>query len=145
MRLIFGCAITQYFLALLAPSPWWVPDLVLIGLILGVMAEPSRWLTLSLCAGLFHALTAIRHPGVFFIGDLVIGGLTWIAPTPWDMTPRQLERILVGVSSVALMAVACWLDELWSMALVGLMLWRMGLTLLSVGLVRRLVPLRDQP
>ena len=145
MFLIFGCAMTQYLLALLAPSPWWVPDLVLIGLILGVIAEPSRWLTFSLCAGAFHALAAVRHPGVFFIGDLAIGGLTLIAPAPWDMAPRQLEGVLVGVSSVALMAVACWLDELWSMALVGLMLWRMSLTLLSVGLVRRLVPLRDQP
>ena len=137
MRLLIGCAMAQYVLALCSPSPWWVPDLVLVALILGVTRTPAKWLNLSICAGLLQALSAARHPAVLFVVDVLIGGLIWLAPRLADMSTGQLQRAAIGLSSIFMMGMMCWLDELWSVVLLGLLLWRLSLTLLSAELVRQ--------
>ena len=40
MRLLAACWLTHALLAQAIPSPWWVPDVTLVGLVLSVTRSP---------------------------------------------------------------------------------------------------------
>jgi len=142
---LLGCAAAHLALALMSPSPWWVPDLTLVGLILSVGRFPSRWLGLSGAAGLLTMAWAIRSFGPMFAGYLLIGWATRVVGHRWDATDLRIESWLAGAGSLLLTLGAFWLDDQWSATLLLLMAVRTALTCATVGLVHHLAAQVGRP
>ena len=138
MQLLIGCWIVQLVLAQAMPSPWWVPDLIVAGLIVAVIRQPSRWMTLSVMASLCQALWALRAPGQLMGSYLAVGGVTAVVHTRWDLTDRRLQLLLVMAASVMMTGVGFWLDEVWSAPIIAAALLRLGLTVISLAVITQI-------
>jgi len=134
-----GCLTAHVIAAGLLTSPWWVPDLTLIGLVLVVIRAPQRWVIFSIVAGLSTAAWAIRSSSPVFLSYLLIGWMTQRIAKQWNAMDLHVQWLLVGVASTALTFGFIWLDDLWSWPVVGLGLMRTVFTALSVPIVRSLM------
>ena len=142
--LLLICAAAHMALVLISPSPWWVPDLTLVGLVLSVARSPSRWPALSGAAGLLTMAWAVRSFTPMFVGYLLIGWVIRMAGHRWDATDLRIESWLAGGGSLLLTLGGFWLDDQWSPALLFLMVLRMALTCGAVVLVHHLVARGDR-
>ena len=134
-----GCLLAHALLARLAPSPWWVPNLTLVGLIVGLAREPRHWVALSGAAGLFTMMWAVRFPQPILLGYLLIGGGVRTLAQHWDLSDARVQALLIGLASAAMTASSLWLDHLWSLALVGLAGIHVAVTLLAAPVARRVM------
>ncbi|MDP3704199.1 MAG: hypothetical protein Q8R78_07405 [Candidatus Omnitrophota bacterium] len=115
-------------LALASPSPWWVPDLTLVGLVLAVGRSPARWFACTVFAGLLTVAWAVRFPGQVFAGYLLIGWVSHLLSRHWDVTDLRIECFLVAAGSLCLMAGMLWLEDLWSLRVLLLTVVRTAVT-----------------
>lgn len=128
----------------MSPSPWWVPDLTLVGLVLSVVRSPARWLALSGWAGLITMAWAVRFPGPILAGYLFIGWASQMLARQWHATDLRIECLLVAIGSLSLTLGTLWLDDLWSPVLLLLTGIRAALTCAAVPLVHHLAVRRPQ-
>ena len=145
MSWLAGCLIAHAVLARAVPSPWWVPDLTLVGLLLAVAKAPSRWLLLSVVAGLFTMVWAVRFPKQVFLSYVALGWVVQMLGRQWDATDPRVQVGMVGLASALLTLGGLWLDELWSFPLLGLSMVRVAMTLLAVPCVRHVTERRVRP
>jgi hypothetical protein len=145
MPLVIICSVAHLALAMVIPSPWWVPDLTLVGLVLAVTRRPSRWWLLSGAAGLLTMVWAVRSTGPIFAGYLLIGWAVRLAGRQWDATDLRIESGLVASASLVLTMGAFWLDDLWSPILLVFMGLRTALTCSMVPLVHHLAARVGRP
>jgi len=138
MGLLLGCLAAHHLAAMAVPSPWGVPDLTVIGLVLAIVKQPQRWLSLSAIAGIFMMAWAIRFPVPVFLGAVGYGWLAWRTTRQWDLTDRRVVGAVVGITSALSTFGLLWLHELWSPPLVGLAALRVAVTTLCVPAVRLL-------
>jgi len=138
MLIIGGCLLAQWIAALLAPSAWWTPDLLLIGMILAIRARPSRWMAYALAAALSQLAWAVR-PWPLLLSHLVVAGFVSLAFTRWDPNDRRLQLMVVGIAGAVPLGVMLWVEALWSLPLLGCAAWRLSLTVMCFPLLRRLV------
>ena len=85
-----ACAVGHVALDGLIASPWCVPDLTLVGMILVVMRAPSAWWAASLAAGFLTAAWAIRGAPSIFVLYLAAG---------WSLAAMALLRALATVTA----------------------------------------------
>ena len=142
MLILVGCLAAHGFLADLVPSPWWVPDVTLVGLILAIERLPRQWLLFSATAGISMMVWAVRFPQPVFLGYLGFGGVVRLLARQVDANDLRVQCFTAGLASMALSLGALWLDGLWSLPLFGLMSVRVLLTTMTVPFVRRLVERR---
>ena len=133
-----SCMAAHLALANISRSPWWVPDLTLVGLVLSVVRSPTRWLSLSGWAGLITVVWAVRFPGPIFTGYLLVGWASQVVARQWDATDLRIECLLAAAGSFLLMLGMLWLDDAWSPLLLALTGLRAALTCGVVPLVHRL-------
>ena len=139
MIVLVACLLAHALIAQTVSSPWWVPDLTLVGLVLAVGIRPARWLAASLVAALFSFLWAIRFSGQLFTGSLLCGWLASRVGTRWDATDVRVQA-LVALLACALMTFGMmWLENLWSLPLLSVALIHVAITGLCVPTVRRLL------
>lgn len=131
-----ACAMVHVLLAQIVPSPWWVPNLTLVGAVLGICRAPSKWLMVSALAGLFMFPWAIRCPTQLILGYLACGWLIQVLATQWDIDEGRIQSVVALVASSGMTFGALWLEDLTSLPLIGLALIHVALTTLSVPLVR---------
>ena len=137
MGVLLSCLAAHAAMAGLLPSPWWVPDLTLAGLILAISRTPHRWMLLSGMAGLLTVVWVVRFPHVVLVGSL---GLGWIVRTlarQWDVTDLRLQCLIVAVASLLTTFGWLWLEGLWSLPLVAFAVVRVLMTSVSVPIIRR--------
>ena len=127
-----GCVVAHLALALASPSPWWVPDLTLVGLVLAVGRYPARWFALAVFAGLITVVWAVRFSGQVFAGYLLIGLVSHLLSRHWDVTDLRIECLLVAAGSLCLMVGMLWLEDLWSLRVLLLTVVR---TVVTCGVV----------
>ena len=132
-----GCVIAHLALAMISPSPWWVPDLTLVGLILAVGRAPARWLAFSVLAGLITAVWAVRFPGQLVAGYLLIGWVSQLLSRHWDAADLRIECLSAAAGSLFLMVGMLWLEDLWLLRLLLLTVLRAAVTCGAVPLVHR--------
>lgn len=132
------CLLAHALLAHLIASPWWVPDLTLVGLVLVVSAASTHWLIASVIAGLFIMAWAGRFPAQGFLSYVLCGAIVQLAARRWDTTDARVQGVVVVGASVALTLGLLWVEGLWSVPILGLAAVRIALTALSLPLARRL-------
>jgi len=120
MGMLLGCLMAHSLLAASVPSPWWVPNLTLAGLVLAIGRSSRRWLILSGVAGLWTAMWAVRFPEAVFLGYLGCGWLAQELSRRWDMAEARVQSGLVGMASLLMTVGTLWLEGLWSVPLLGL-------------------------
>ena len=145
MVILFGCVLTHVVMAGLAPSPWWVPDLTLIGLILGIVMRPQRWLPLSLIAGLFMSSLAVRFPEAIFASYVVVGVTLRVLATEWQVQDVRVETVATGTAAAFVTLLGLWLDRSWSLAVLGMAGGRVALTCAAMLVVRWLMGVGEMP
>jgi hypothetical protein len=138
MTLFVSCLIGHVALAAVIPSPWWVPDLTLIGLVFAIIRAPERWLGWSVAAGIFSMAWAIRWPRALLIAYLGVGALLWWLAQRVDVSDARIQRLALIVASAGLSLTWLWMDEAWSWPLLGLVVVRTAVTLLAAMMVRAL-------
>ena len=134
---LVGCAVAHLALAMISPSPWWVPDLTLVGLILSVGRAPARWLAFSVLAGLITAVWAVRFPGQLVAGYLLIGWVSQLLSRHWNAADLRIECLHAAAGSLFLMVGMLWLEDLWLLRLLLLTVLRAAVTCGAVPLVHR--------
>ena len=138
MALLIGCVVTHALLAHLIASPWWLPDLTLVGLVLAVGRRPAQWLIASLVAALLPVVSAVRFSGQLFSAYLVCGWLVQLVGRRWDAADGRVQGAMVLMATAALTLGAIWLEDLWSLPLLGSAGLRVAATGLCVPLIQRL-------
>jgi len=121
------------------PSPWWVPDLSLVVLVIVVARVPDRWLSLSWLAGVFKMTWAVRFPGQILVSTLFVGWVVQALSRRLDTTDPRTEWLIVGLASLCLTLGALWVEELWTVPLMGLAVVHVSLTVLAVPLARQVL------
>jgi hypothetical protein len=138
---VLTCGVIAHLaLAMVIPWPWAVPDLTLVGLVLGVTRSPSRWWLLSAAAGLLTMGWAVRSAGPVIAAYWLIGWAIRLAGRHWDATDVRIASGLVGGASLLLTLGAFWLDDVWSPVLLSFMVLRIALTCAMVPLIHSLAP-----
>ena len=135
MGLVWSGLIVQWLLAQGLPSVWWVPDLLAIGLVIGVVRQPGRWLECSMVAGLGAMVWAIRHPALTALAYVSIGGIVRAAGWRWDLTDRRLQAELAFLAAALSAGPALWVDGLWSAPAAWRWLLRASVTGLAAWMV----------
>ena len=138
MVVLLGCLAAHIVIAGLLPSPWWVPDLTLVGLIVAIGRSSDRWAVCSGLTGLTTAIWAIRFPQLILAGSLFLGWIVHALAKQWDITDLRLQWLLVAVLSCVTTFGWLWLEDLWSLRLIGIGFVHVLMTSLSVPLIRRL-------
>ena len=136
MRLLILCLFAHAWLALAVPSPWWTPDLTMVGLVLSVSRRPERWLPLSLLAGLFAMAWAVRLAGPVFLSCLAVGAGVRLWTRHWDADDPRVELLLVGAACLLMLAGSFWFGGVWSFRLAGWGLVQTAVTCAALPLVR---------
>ena len=139
MAILLSCLLAQAWLAHAIASPWWVPDLTVVGLMVAVTRTPHRWLPLSLVAGAATMVWMIRFAAPLLLGYVTFGWVLQVLITHWEISDWRLRSTLAALVSLLLTLTALWLDETWSLTLLALLLARAFLTALAVPVVQRLV------
>ena len=134
-----GCLGGHLLLANMVPSPWWVPDLTLVGLVLAGARAPRSWLLLSAVAALISIGWTVRWVVPVTMGYLAIGGVGSFVGRQWDATDRRIEGLLVAAASVWLTLGALWLEGLWSARLIALAGIHVAVTCVVVPLVHQVM------
>ena len=137
MIVLLGCLMAHVALSMMITSPWWVPDLTLVGLLLAIFALPSEWVLYASVASLATMVWAVRFPVPIAMSYLVIGMVTQLLTRQWDTTDVRVQCVVVSAASTLMTAGLLWLETLVSLRLVGLVFVRVMMTGLSVLIVRR--------
>ena len=136
LRMLVISLLAHGVVAGVVPSPWWTPNLTLVGLILAIAQTPTQWLTFSGLAGYWMVGWAIRFPVPILLSYLFFGWITQVLAKHWDARDLRVQCVMVGVASLLTMLEALWLDELWSLPLLGLMSAQVMVTVLAVPCAR---------
>ena len=142
MSLLLGCALAHLAAARFLASPWWVPDLTLVGLVLAVWYRPERWLLYAVTAGLLMLIWAVRFPVPVFLAYAGCGTLVRLAVGQLTVMDDRFQVLVTTILEAGLTGIFLWLEALWSLPLVGFALGRVALTGLSVLVVTRLTTQR---
>lgn len=124
-------------LARLVPVSWNVPNLTLVGLAQAAGSTPSRWLSLSLVAGLSSAIWAVRDPGALLVSYLAAGACARLVSGGLDTAEPRVQSLLAVILCVPLTTVWVWLDGHWSWTLAGWSLTHMSFTAAAALLLQR--------
>ena len=135
---MLGAMAAHAWLARAVSSPWVVPDLTLVGLVLSVAKTPVRWFACSVIAGLFMMGWAVRFPAQVFLSYVTLGWLVRALGRQWDATDPRVQTVMIGAASLLLTGGALWLEDLWSLSLFGWAMVRVALTVLAVPCARHL-------
>jgi len=139
-----GCLLVQALLAQVSPSPWWVPDLSLVSLLVLVSHVPAQWLPWSALAGLWVSVWALRVAWPLLLGYVALGWLVRRCAYALDTSDLSTQGLLVGLAAILLTLALVWVEHLWTLTVLGGALLRVIVTVLAVPVVRRVI-VRSSP
>ena len=134
MSLLLACLLLQYFSHGFA-SPWWVPDFVVAGLVFATVKSPRRWMFFASMSSCLFLIWAIRLQGLLMASFFLLAFLVAQATQRLDFNDRRVLFCFIGSSALLFNSLMVWSDNLWSWAILGLLLFRVSVTLLFVGCI----------
>ncbi|MBI3321203.1 MAG: hypothetical protein HYZ91_02920 [Candidatus Omnitrophica bacterium] len=138
MITLLGCVVAHQFVAQLSVSPWWVPDLTLVGSVLATTRTPAKWLLFAGTAGLLTMVWALRLPTVVLVEYLLLGGVIRWLSGHWDVADRRLQGMIAGAASVVMTLIQLRIAHLWSFPVAGLVSVHVAGTVVAIVVVGRL-------
>ena len=138
LRMLVISLMAHVVVAGVVPSPWWTPNLTLVGAILAITHAPTRWFTFSGLAGLWMMVWAIRFPAPVLMSYLLLGWIAQLLARHWDTTDLRVQCVMVGVGSLLTTLELLWLDDLWSLPLLGWVSVQVMVTALALPCTRYL-------
>ena len=120
-------------------SPWLVPDLTLVIIVVTMIRCPGYSLSPALYGGLLVMLFTIHHSVAVGLAYVGAGVLTKLLATQWNVASPFLQQAMVGVAETGLVMVALFLNRAASLTLLGLAGAKVLITVACVPLLRRLV------
>lgn len=136
LGILAACLGAHVVLAQLIPSPWGVPNLTLIGLILASGRSPRHAVWFGGWAGLSAMLWAIRAEWQLLLGYLLAGWAIRRLGRPWDVAEPKVQLAITGLLGVALVTAALWLEGLWSVPVTVLAVVHVSLTIGTLWMIR---------
>ena len=136
---LVGAIAAHALMAQVIPSFWWVPDVTLVGLVIGIGRSPGRWFILSCAAGLWTMAWAVRFPQLAIAGYLGIGWVIRSVVRHWDIADLRMQYLVCGIASAVTTFGALWVENLWSLAVFGLASVHVAVTCCTVPFARRVL------
>lgn len=128
MAIWLGCVILHLILAPLAQSPWWVPQLTLLGMLIGILKRPKAWFLLSLLTAWVMNFWTIRLGYSLCFMLLAIGFIEQWILSRWELNDAP-PRLLLFTAAVVLADLGMiWLEDSWSWTQLGLCLLHAAVT-----------------
>jgi hypothetical protein len=137
MMILLGFLLAHAVLAQAPVSPWWVPDLTLVGMVLAIGRHPERWAVWAVMAAGWAMVWAIRMPWLVGLSYLGSGWGVRGLCRAWETSDVRMQSLATGAASLVLTAVLLWTDRLWSLPVAGLAVGRMGMTVVVLWLWMR--------
>ena len=137
--IIASATLTQFLLGRWISSPWLMPDLALLSILLVVMRDPRHALGPVLFGGCCVMLLTVRHPVLIGLAYAGAGGLVRRLASQWDLTAAPMQRIVVGVMEGLLLTWFMVLSAPVRGGLCMLAMPRLIVTVLCLPLVRAVV------
>ena len=138
VRFVIGAVICHWLLGSVL-SPWWVPDLTLVAVVLVSSGGARRW---WLAAGLAGAMTMCWVPqfplAVLCWYGALAGGIRWMAGV-WDVNDARIQLLIVGAGACSWMGLLLWCSGASVPPVFGLAAAHVAVTLLMLPLLRRLM------
>jgi len=139
MTALGACLFLHWLLARFMPSPWWVPNLTLAGLILAVVRRPGQWLLLALAAGFFASIWTVRASGGVIFEYLLLGWCVHLIARRWDVSDPRMQCWLVGVAAFGFTLATIWIEAIRALPVFWPALGHAALTCAMIPMVRRLM------
>src|SRR3989338_3153440 len=118
--------------ALFIPSPWFVPNFSVVGLVLAVSHKPSSWFAFALLCGLLSALWVIRSPVPVMMSYVAIGWVVQMLGSQVDVRRLDFQYLMVGISTLIVTLSGLWLSGIYSFPLLALIILNVIISSLSV-------------
>ncbi len=134
MSLLLACLLLHYFSQGFG-FLWWAPDFVIVGLVLATAKSPRRWMFFACVTACIFLIWAVRFHGLLVAGFFSLGFLVSLATKRWDFNDRRVLFGFMGSSALVFNSIMVWSDNLWSWGILGLLLFRVSVTLLFVGCI----------
>lgn len=139
MIILAACWFAHVVISALMSSPWWVPNVTLVGWVMAIGRAPNSWGLCSLMAAMAALLWLIRWTHPIVIGYLALGWMLSLLARRWDLTDERVFILIVAATSTAATLGLLWLEELRSWPVLGLALAQILVTTMSAVVIRRLV------
>ena len=122
-------------------SPWWVPDFLLVSLVMGLLAAGGRRGTLIAWAAAAAMGLSVEHPVSVAAAYASAGAVVLVLAQRADLTEPRLQGVLLGILEAVLVGVGFALADRVSLALIGFGVVRVVMTLAAFGILRRVLGL----
>ena len=109
---IVGCgAVSHLLVGRWVNSPWLMPDLTLIGMMLAMGRFPEQAWRIAGSGGWFAMIASVRQPGLVGLAYAGAGGLArWIA-VRWDVSRPAVQLLAVGLTEGLMILVALCVES----------------------------------
>lgn len=118
------------------PSPWFMPDLTVTGMVLAILLLPDRPISPAIISGALMMLCSVAHPLAVGVMYPIVGGLVKYAAGQWDLSQPQRQRAVVVAAQALLLFLTTPLHSRLTGELLWLSLVHLFLTALCVPVVR---------
>ena len=130
--------LSQIALGRWLPSPWFVPDLTLLGMAVLILRLPEHPFAPAWLAGVAAMTLAGRHPLWVGLAYLAAGvAVKWMA-RQWEVTEPFRERLVIGIAQGGLLILLASTGPV-TVGLIVMAGLQVGLTLLCLPLMRAFV------
>jgi len=144
--LIVGLGVfVQLILGRWLPSPWLVPDLTLVGVLLVMARMPQHSLGPALMAGLLVMAVTVQQSLVVGLAYVGAGGLMRLLSSWWDLADPFLQPMALALAEAFLLVIWFLLGVPITLGLLLLGGLRLLVTVASLLLVRLLIPSSSAP
>jgi len=118
------------------PSPWFMPDLTVTGMVLAILLLPERPVSPAILSGALTMLFSVPHSLAAGVMYPLVGGLVKYAAHQWDLSQPRRQRAVVVAAQALLLFLTVPLRTRWTGELFWLSLVHLSLTALCVPVIR---------
>ena len=137
--IVGASALVQISAGRFLPSAWLMPDLLLLGLLLLASRSPAFPMILVGWGAWVAMMGTIRDPIIVGIGYAAAAWVMWWWTHHWEFQRPAIDVMVIGVCEAGLASLWLLAGGHLSLALVGLALMRVLVTVACAPLMRRLI------
>jgi len=100
MAIVLIAYALQVFLSQIISDIWWVPNLTLVGLVVGFSRNPARWLSLSSLCGILAMAWAIRSAAWVLLSYWMVGLVLRQVSFRWYVSDLRNQLLFCGIGAV---------------------------------------------